>query len=90
MYKQYYDILRVHDRLTINFLRTSENVKISQCTINIPDCTRKYTKIVKQSYVSYIDFLWRLINRSDKSLLENSYFFCQLVYNVTCRAQALQ
>jgi hypothetical protein len=40
----------------------------------------------KWSYVSYIDFLWRLINRSDKSLIENSYFFCQLVYNVTRRA----
>jgi hypothetical protein len=83
MYKQYYHI---HDRLTINFLRTSKNVKISQCTINIPDHTRKCTKIVKRSYVSYIDFLWRLINRTDKSLLESSFFSANLFYNITRRA----
>jgi hypothetical protein len=73
---QYYHI---HDRSTINFLRISKNVKINQCTINIPDCTRKCTKIVKQLYVSYIDFLWRLINRTDKSLPEDSSLFLHVV-----------
>jgi hypothetical protein len=32
-----------------------EHLRMSQCTINIPDCTRECTKIVQQLNISYIE-----------------------------------